>query len=560
MRFMPEWRLTGATTGILRRGARTLRRGLLWALAGVASWSIGLFAAEQKPLPFPLGLQPGVPVTVTPGKVGENPTLWRSFRSEFSWVEGSPRTAKLTADPTIPVGSIQAVRWVGEKEVSPWQLVMIDDLEAQVAGPGQEAQVLRWPCALDGVVNEAASRVFEFDARRGELVSIEIFARRLGSEMDPWLRIQDNRGKALLEVDDVPAWEADTGCVFEAPGNGKYRLEIRDANYRGGSNFFFRLRIGRFPLLLTVFPPVVRVGEATRFEPVFLGARRPSRHEKFEPVHMPSDFRSGAVLSWAGRHGRDSIALPVVNEGLQMEAEPNNRLEEAKPWVIPGFMVGKMSVRDDVDLFKFKVSAKEQWRFATRTRSLGSACDLHLSIEAAHGQKDVVANHTGRDETVLTNTFAAGGEYVLRVEELARRGGPGLVYLIEAQKTVPSISVELAADNVVVPSGGEAELKFKISRQDYKGAIELRMESALDGIECPPLMVEGQATEGGLKFKASKNAKGGMFVLSRIQAIPSDQTIRTSVTTGAARRAQWPFLRQLPDLVDGFVFVSIRTP
>jgi hypothetical protein len=93
---------------------------------------------------------------------------------------------------------------------------------------------------------EQADR-FRFEAKAQQRLSFEVFARRLGSQLDAKLRILNSEGNALSEADDstfdrVLSSDA-TLENWTAPADGMFTVEIRDLHGRGGSNYPYALQI-----------------------------------------------------------------------------------------------------------------------------------------------------------------------------------------------------------------------------------------------------------------------------------------------------------------------------
>src|SRR5205823_1772361 len=81
------------------------------------------------------------------------------------------------------------------------QLPMIDDLPtvARAAGPLplDHPQEISPPIAIDGATESFAADCFAFTAQKGQRISIDAVAGRLGSKLDPVLRLLDSAGREL---------------------------------------------------------------------------------------------------------------------------------------------------------------------------------------------------------------------------------------------------------------------------------------------------------------------------------------------------------------------------
>jgi hypothetical protein len=112
----------------------------------------------------------------------------------------------------------------------------------------QSAQPISVPAALCGQIErEADIDYYAFEAKKGEPLSLEIVARRLQSALDSHLRILDDNGKQLALSDDIRLGRRGyTDSAIEnwsPPADGKYFIEVRDVNLRGGDLHPYVLKI-----------------------------------------------------------------------------------------------------------------------------------------------------------------------------------------------------------------------------------------------------------------------------------------------------------------------------
>src|SRR5690606_38304928 len=89
---------------------------------------------------------------------------------------------------------------------------------------------------------------------------------RIGSALDPIIRLMDAQGRELVYSDDTPGLMGDCQLSHTFAAPGEYVLEVRDIRYQGGGNFIFRLRIGDFPLLNVPYPLAIKRGAEAKLE------------------------------------------------------------------------------------------------------------------------------------------------------------------------------------------------------------------------------------------------------------------------------------------------------
>lgn len=90
---------------------------------------------------------------------------------------------------------------------------------------------------------------YSFVAKKGERLTFEVISRRQFSNLDSFLRILNEQGQPLREDDDGRfgrLTSADTWLEgWEAPADGKFTVEIRDGQLRGGQGFEYALNVTR---------------------------------------------------------------------------------------------------------------------------------------------------------------------------------------------------------------------------------------------------------------------------------------------------------------------------
>src|SRR5262249_40058012 len=104
---------------------------------------------------------------------------------------------------------------------------------------------------------------FKINVKTGQRVSFEVLGRRLGSAFDPQITLFDARtGRELPGgySNDAPGLQTDARLTYTFKEAGDYLVEIRDVTYRGGDDFYYRLRIGDFPCATTAMPMAARRG------------------------------------------------------------------------------------------------------------------------------------------------------------------------------------------------------------------------------------------------------------------------------------------------------------
>ena len=107
------------------------------------------------------------------------------------------------------------------------------------------------PVMIRGVLAQGAKDDYRFEAKKGERVSLEIFARRLKSPLDSLLQVLDGKGNILAVNDDCERLKAglilhgaaDSYLDFTVPADGCYTVRVSDTTGIGGKDYVYYLRI-----------------------------------------------------------------------------------------------------------------------------------------------------------------------------------------------------------------------------------------------------------------------------------------------------------------------------
>lgn len=466
---------------------------------------------------FPFSLSPGqrTRFTLEGENLGGAVALAPSFASEWRLVP-TQETGKVVFEVTLPnhlKPGIGTFRFSTTNGLSNPRLLLIDPLPAMAENANNQtlasAQYLKSFVTLNGNANDRASDFFQFTGRKGDVISIDLLAHRLGSPMDPIVRVLDAAGSELAYFEDTPEVGSDVQFHYRAAEAGKFFLEVRDTRYQGGSQQFYCLRFGRFPLGKQIFHPPLGPG---------LHTRKP---------------------------------LNLLNE-----QEPNDQPPQATVLSLPGTMRGNLKRKSDRDYYRFQAEKDQRWVFRGRTRSLGSPCDLFFRLLNEKGETIRELDATGPDEGVLTNSFGESGSYTLLVEELNHFGAENFTYEIEADLLPPGFS--LTAESDKVEGSTNFTLKLTCNRRDYTGPIELQV----DGLDARGEgVIPEKKNEGVLTVPLGTNFLVGAIHYFRVlgKARIKEEEVFEYASTLPALKQNFPLMLHPPTGLDGVIALGIRS-
>lgn len=236
---------------------------------------------------------------------------------------------------------------------------------------------------------------YAFEGRQGDEVVAEILARRLNSPIDSLLRLRDASGEVLAWNDDSPdrgsglvTHHADSYLRTTLPADGRYTVEVTDAQGHGGAEYAYRLRLSapRPDYELRIAPSCVTLlpGRAT---PITVHA---IRRDGFAGEIRLALFDGGLGLQLAGGSipaGRESMRFTISAPANAVGAAPIALWGRAE---IGGEQVERQAVPSEdlmqAFLWRQLVPAKEflactlQPRFALPQVTIATAGVLRIPI------------------------------------------------------------------------------------------------------------------------------------------------------------------------------------
>ncbi|WP_437205054.1 PPC domain-containing protein [Planctomicrobium sp. SH664] len=177
---------------------------------------------------FPLGGQPGT-------------------ETEFTFL-GDPNGA-LTQKIKLPEAAAEKhfVHHTHEQGITPTGLpvrvsALTEVFEVEPNNSADKAVDAVVPGAFNGTIATPGDQdTYRFTAKKGERYTIEVYARRLRSRLDPSFHISAKDGKTLVSNDDRNG--PDSGADFTVPADGEYTLTVYDQLKRGAEDFVYRVEV-----------------------------------------------------------------------------------------------------------------------------------------------------------------------------------------------------------------------------------------------------------------------------------------------------------------------------
>jgi hypothetical protein len=415
--------------------------------------------------------------------------LWTSAKGKATRASDVPPADAtvvfdIFVDPAASPG-IEGVRVVGETAMSEAKLVVIDTMLRTVEMGNNNPsmpQKLSLPMSVSGFVLPEETDFYAIDVAAGQRITIEVVGHRMGTALDPLVRIVGPDGKEFMVLDNDDGFDYDLRSSVTFPAAGTYKLEVRDARFQGGL-WPYVLRLGDFPQARVGYPAsnrassmITLMGTANREIPPIL-------------INVVDFLSSTSNLVAKGKDGPAWITVASSRSAGLVEVEPNNIAAEGNAFE-PGRPIdARFDYPGDIDAFRCHLLPQQVLFVRSTTRRLGSPADLYLRILDSAGNEVLSADDQADDDAELSYTASAAGMYTLLVEDLNRRGGADFVYHLETFLPREEVVLRPSVDRLVIPRGTSMPMALSVERQSVAEPIALSASI--------------QADDSGLQSRAS---------------------------------------------------------
>ncbi len=469
---------------------------VLFALVAAVSGPGGMAIAQPKAItvapqaptlnvPFPLGAKRGQPIelTLTGTNLADPVALWTSFPAKATFPtdmnngkDAAKLRVKLEVPADAPIG-FHSIRLATKHGMSNTRLFCIDDLpqidEVADNKSREKAQPLTTPIVVVGRTDAEVSDWFKVSVKPGERLTFEVIGRRLGSQLDPVIRLYDAKSGRDLPghySDDEPGLQSDARLTQTFKAGGDYLVEVRDTRHLGGADYHYRLRVADCPTAMSAFPVAVQRG--TKASVQFAG-----RHvEGVVPVevNMPAD-RAAINFAPRGQGGVAGWPVPVYASDIaeQSEVEPNNDLAKAQKVAVPCGITGRFLEKGDLDCFTFAAKKGGKFAIVAETYEINSPAEVYLVVKDAKGA-ELAKSNPQNSPARIDFTAAADGDFTVVAEHLNYLHGPLEVYHLTIREAAPDFDVQLQLERFALAPGSTTLIPIApATRREFTGPIEL---------------------------------------------------------------------------------------
>ena len=342
-------------------------------------------------------------------------------------------------------------------------------------------------------VSARLSRIAEVDrylirAERDGPVSVEMFARRLGTDFNGVLQVHDMRGRMVADVADTQG--RDVALTFDAQAGMEYTLRLHDADFRGNRAFVYRLAITAGPRVVATVPARLTRGKtqqvrfighgvatgAARLESVVRSVVAPADSSSSTlSMRLEADFGESPGFEIPLSNMVEDTGLPESNETPR--AESPRRL--STPGAITDWMPEEAKRR-----FRFAAKKDENWTVSAESQAIGSELDVAIAIFNSDG-KQLVENDDfpGGSDSRAQFVVPADGDYDVVVSDLSGQDkNLAAIFRLVLEKRAADFSLTIP-QQLNVPIGGTAQLAVAVERMGgFADEIAIELEGMPDGM------------------------------------------------------------------------------
>ena len=149
---------------------------------------------------------------------------------------------------TVSVPATAGRRWDhfprDEHGVAPTPIKMMTRVGTPIleSTNGKKPALGKIPASFHGVISKSSERDrFRFEAKKGRQITVQVWARRLRSPLDPVISVVGPNGKSLGSNDDTGG--PDCRVNIRTQEDGIHEVRIRDQLRRGGPEYFYRVEV-----------------------------------------------------------------------------------------------------------------------------------------------------------------------------------------------------------------------------------------------------------------------------------------------------------------------------
>jgi hypothetical protein len=384
--------------------------------------------------------------------------------------------------------------------------------------PGDVDRV-QFPLRQPGQYAPGDTDRYRFAARKGRdlvcIVSARDLMPYLADAVPGWIQatltLSDASGHEIAYGDDY-RFQPDPVLHVKIPADGDYVLEIKDALYRGREDFVYRIAIGEFPYITSVFPLGGPAGSKTAVQ--VAGWNLQASRVTMDATRAEPGVSS--VTATGGELPANHVPFAIDSLPETLEREPNSLPKDAQRLTLPVIVNGRIQEPGDVDFFSFQGKAGQPIVAEVRARRLGSPLDSSLELIGPTGNR-IAFNDDFEDkasgllthhaDSYLAATLPSDGTYLLRLTDVQRQGGSEYGYRLRIGPPRPDFELRVTPPEINAGAGTTVPITVHAIRRDgFSGDIAISLKDAPGGFALSGAVVPAGASSVRMTLTIAANA------------------------------------------------------
>jgi len=404
----------------------------------------------------------------------------------------------------------------GLSEIMTFQVSPFPILDEQEPNNTREkAQKLALNTTVSGVITNEDVDCFSIIARKGERISAETQAIRLGrSALDARLTLMDSNGVILADVDDTWLGQQDPFFSIVAPSDGTYFIQLREVTYAGGDKDRYLLHVGSFPRVTGVFPSGGKVGETVKLDCYSSASGHFSQETKFPDApnekfgFFPAlDGIYAPTPNWVRTSPFANILATGTNHTRDLAT-----VSELQP---PIALNGVISTKGQENWFRFPGTKGMNLEFEVYARRLRSPLDPVFELFDSAGKSLASNDDAAGADSSLKFTLPETTNYFVRIRDTLHEGGADYAYRMEITPVSPSINVKIpevsrndtqSRQFALVPKGNRFATLISAKRANVSGELVFDVPNLPQGVHLVSDRLAANVDSMPLVFEADSDA------------------------------------------------------
>jgi hypothetical protein len=350
-------------------------------------------------------------------------------------------------------------------------------------------KIEKLPVALNAFVQSRDVLRTTFTGKAHETIVIDVEARRLGSTLNPIVRLNDARGIQLAWSQGQDSIFGDARIVTELPADGLYTIELHDALFSGRGHL--RLKVGKLEYADLAFPLAAKLDDSLPLG--FVSSNFPAGTAVVAHATrvgtMPAPWPSLSNLTGA----RPRLLVTDMDELVEQSSA--GAMQQLK---VPSGVTGRLAEPGEEDRYELLVSPKSKVRVEIMANRLGSPVDGVLLVRTKAGAMIATSDdQSGTPDPGLQFTAPdKDNSVIVSIKDLTGRGGADYVYHLSASPVgAADFALSVLDDNISVPIDGVAVVKVRAMRTGYNNAIQLALDPMPAGVTLTGTEIPAGATD-----------------------------------------------------------------